>query len=67
MLYIFKTIINEQQYIDDNPHTPQWLVKAMEQFKRPEYFIKGCDGLTKLCKHNQDYIGRMIKKHITKH
>lgn len=62
MLYIFKTIIKEQQYIDDNSHAPQWLVQAMEQFKRPEYFIKGCDGFTELCKHNQDYIGRMIKK-----
>lgn len=62
MLFIFKTIINEEHYINEKSQIPSWLVKAMEQFKRPEYFIKGCDGFTELCKHNQDYIGRIIKK-----
>lgn len=33
MLYIFKTIINEQQYNNETTQIPQWLVKAMEQSK----------------------------------
>ena len=66
MLHIFRTFLNEQQHVTENSQMPPWLINAIEQFKRPENFIRGTESFIELCNRSQDYIGRALKKSLHK-
>ena len=66
LLFIFRSIDENQDISVKNKQIPLWLHNAMQDFSTPELFKQGYRGFVNICGKNIDHINRTVRKGLSK-
>lgn len=61
MVVYYMMNIKEDQ---NPPNVPAWLVDVLNEFEKPDNFIKGLPRLLELCNYSQEHINRVFQPYI---